>query len=829
MGKTFAMLNEGARRVERGTDVVVGIVETHGRAHTTEQLRDLEIVPRRRVEYRDTVLEEFDVDAVLDRAPKVALVDELAHTNVPGSRNAKRWQDIDELLAAGIDVISTVNIQHLESVNDVVERITGIQQQETVPDAWVRAARQTELVDMTPEAIRRRMAHGNIYPAERIDAALGNYFRPGNLGALRELALLWTADRVEDQLQQYLEDHGIADAWETRERVLVALTGAPGSEAVIRRAARLAQRLRGELIGVHIARSDGLAEPRGPELVQHRRILEELGGTYREVVGDDVAATLVAVARTERATQLVIGASRRSRRQELTGGSVVNQLLRLARDLDVHVISGQEQGRPAPAADLHLPRAPLPARRRAFAWGVLLAGLPVLVALTVPFREGVGVTTELLLVLSLVVVVGALGGLVPGIVAAVAGALAVNYFFVPPYGTLSVADVEDAFALLVFVVVGATVSTLVDRVARRSAEAIRARADAEALARSALLLATESDPLPPLTDELRVVLGVEAVAVLELGDGGAWRTLASSGEQPPTAPGDGARHTLTEDGRTVLVLRGRHLDARDTELLEAFADQLAVAVEAAQLQREAEAAAALAQADALRTGILQAVSHDLRTPLAGIKASVTSLLSADVTFGPEDTRTFLRTIDAEVDRLDRVVGNLLDMSRLQSGGLRVLVRPTPLEEVVVAAVSGVDRGRARAVDLRVPETLPLVQVDGPLMERAVANVVANALAVQPVEHPVVVEAAALGDEVHLRVVDRGPGIAPEDRARVFAPFQRLGDRSTQAGVGLGLAIAQGFTRAVGGDLDLEDTPGGGLTVVFRLPVTSEAEMEVATP
>ncbi len=828
VGKTFAMLNEGARRVERGTDVVVGIVETHGREHTAAQLRDLEVVPRRRVAYRDTVLEEFDVDAVLDRAPRVALVDELAHTNVPGSRNEKRWQDIDELLAAGIDVISTVNIQHLESVNDVVQRITGVQQQETVPDSWVRSAQQIELVDMTPEAIRRRMAHGNIYPAERIDAALGNYFRPGNLGALRELALLWVADRVEDQLQGYLEDHGIADAWETRERVLVALTGAPGSEAVIRRASRLAQRLRGELIGVHIARSDGLAEQRGPELAQHRRILEELGGTYREVVGDDVAETLVAVATTERATQLVIGASRQTRRQELTGGSVVNRLLRLARGLDVHVISGPE----APtggSADMHLPRAPLPARRRVLAWVLLVVGLPVLVALTLPFRDDLGITTELLLVLSLVVGVGALGGLLPGVVAAVTGAFVANFFFVPPYRTLTVGDPENVFALLVFVVVGSTVSSLVDRVARRSADAVRARADAEALARSALVLATDPDPLPALGEELRAVLGLEAVAVLQLDDTNDWTTLAASGERPPTSPGDGVRHTLTEDGRTVLVLRGRQLDARDSELLEAFADQLAVAVESVQLQRDAAAAAVLAQADELRTGILQAVSHDLRTPLAGIKASVTSLLSDDVTFGPDDTRTFLRTIDAEVDRLDRVVGNLLDMSRLQTGGLRVLARPTPLEEVVVSAVAGVDRTGFRRVDLRVPETLPLVRIDGPLMERAVANVVANALAVQPEDHPVVVEAAALGQEVHLRVVDRGPGIAPEDRARVFAPFQRLGDRSTQAGVGLGLAIAQGFTRAVGGDLDLEDTPGGGLTVVFRLPVASGAGMEAVTP
>lgn len=835
VGKTFAMLNEGRRRSERGTDVVVAIVETHGRTATADQLVDLEVVPRRRIEYRDTVLEELDVDAVIARAPEVALVDELAHTNAPGSRNEKRWQDIDEMLVAGIDVISTVNVQHLESLNDVVERITRVRQRETVPDAWVRLAEQIELVDMTPEAIRRRMAHGNIYPAERIDAALGNYFRPGNLGALRELALLWLADRVEDQVQDYLEDHHIADAWETRERVIVALTGAPGSEAVIRRAGRLARRLRGELIGVHVARSDGLAEARGPELGPHRRILEELGGTYREVVGDDVAETLVAVARTERATQVVIGASRRSRRQELTGGSVVNQVLRLARDLDVHVISAggsvpglRSRDGSGPLIDV-LPRTPLSRRRRRWAWGLLVVGLPVLVAVTLPFRNDVGFTTVLLLILSLVVAIGTVGGLLPGIVAAVAGAFAANYFFVAPYRTLTVSDAEDAFALVVFVAVGSTVSTLVDRVARRSADAVQARADADALARGATALATDPEPVPAIVSEVRGALGMTAASVLERGDTGGWTLVAASGDDPPLTPGDGSRKALTEDGRTVLVLRGHALNAHDGDLLDALAGQLTAAVESAALQREAAAAEVMAQADALRNGILQAVSHDLRTPLAGIKASVTSLLAPDVDFGPDDTSTFLATIDTEVDRLDRVVGNLLDMSRLQTGGLRVLNRPTALEEVVAAAVSDVDAAPSDRVELRVPETLPLVAVDGPLLERALVNVLANALAVQPEGVQVVVEAAAIGDQVHLRVVDRGPGIAPAHRATVFEPFQRLGDRSTQAGVGLGLAIAQGLTRAVDGDLELDDTPGGGLTVVFRLPVSTGSDSEGSPP
>jgi two-component system sensor histidine kinase KdpD len=339
VGKTYAMLGEGSRRASRGTDVVIGFVETHGRSNTAAMIGDLEIVPRRRVEYRGATFEEMDVDAILARAPQVALVDEMAHTNVPGSGHEKRWQDVDRLLDAGIYVISTVNIQHLESLNDVVEKITGIVQRETIPDAIVRRADQIELVDMTPEALRRRMAHGNIYAAEKVDAALANYFRVGNLAALRELALLWVADQVDEALESYRERHGIKEPWETRERVVVALTGAPGTEALIRRAARISQRAHGELLGVHVTSEVGLATPSSGMLGQHRRLLLEMGGTYHEVAGADTAVALADFARAENATQLVMGASRRSRLQELLHGSVINRVMRLSGSIDLHVIA----------------------------------------------------------------------------------------------------------------------------------------------------------------------------------------------------------------------------------------------------------------------------------------------------------------------------------------------------------------------------------------------------------------------------------------------------------------------------------------------------------
>src|SRR5215468_4963376 len=344
VGKTYRMLEEGHRRRDRGTDVVVGYVETHGRQHTADLISDLEVVPRREITYRGSTFTEMDVDAVLARRPDVALVDELAHTNVPGSRNAKRWQDIEELLAAGITVITTVNVQHLESINDVVQQITGVPQQETVPDAVVRRAEQVELVDMAPEALRRRMAHGNVYKPEMVDAALGNYFRVGNLTALRELALLWLADKVDDQLDRYRAEHHISATWETRERVVVALTGGPEGDTLIRRAARIAARSHGgDLLAVHVTRSDGLAGGGDPaHLARQRTLVENLGGTYHQVVGNDITSALLDFARGVNASQLVLGASRRGRLAQLFSPGVGVTTTAESGSIDVHLVTHEE-------------------------------------------------------------------------------------------------------------------------------------------------------------------------------------------------------------------------------------------------------------------------------------------------------------------------------------------------------------------------------------------------------------------------------------------------------------------------------------------------------
>ena len=656
VGKTYAMLAEGRRRRSRGTDVVVGYVETHGRAATAAQLGDLPVVPRKKVEYRGATFEEMDLDAVLARRPAVALVDELAHTNAPGGRHEKRWQDIEELLDAGIDVISTVNVQHLESLNDVVERITGVVQRETVPDAVVRAADQIELVDMSPEALRRRMAHGNIYPPERVDAALANYFRPGNLGALRELALLWVADRVEESLQAYLADHGITNAWETRERVVVGISGAPHGERLIRRAARMAGRVQGDLLGVHVVPADGLARKTGDALGYQRDLLGQLGGTYHEVVGDDVAASLAAFANAERATQLVLGTSRRSRVAEVLRGSAISSVLRRLDAIDVHVIADP------PDEDDHAPTV-LPPVRSVSALPLATegrglgrrprraappdrpprpaSGRPVVVdhPRALP-RAGRRASPPS-------------GGWPSGWSPRVAAFLLENWFFTPPLHTLTVADAEHLVALTAFVAVSALVSLLVGRAVRRTREAVRARAEAEALARTTASLIGGADPLPAVVDQLRIGFGLDGVAVLERSDG-RWTTLAASGLAGSAAAGGGPAGAPTGRPRprrpqrawrstsTRAVTGGScspegSSDALDQHVLRAFADQLRLALERrAAAGGRARTRKRWSRRTRSRRSLLQAVSHDLRTPLASIKAAVTSLLQRDVAWSADD-------------------------------------------------------------------------------------------------------------------------------------------------------------------------------------------------
>ncbi|MFF4650414.1 ATP-binding protein [Streptomyces sp. NPDC001380] len=823
VGKTYAMLAEAHRRASRGTDVVVGFAEDHGRARTAELLEGLEVVPRRRTEYRGTVLTEMDLDAVLARRPRVALVDELAHTNAPGGRHAKRWQDVEELLAAGIDVVSTVNVQHLESLGDVVEGITGVRQRETVPDEVVRRADQIELVDMAPEALRRRIAHGNVYAPDRVDAALSHYFRPGNLTALRELALLWTADRVDEYLQRYRTEHGIEATWPARERIVVGLTGGPEGATLLRRAARIAARGSGsELLAVHVRRSDGLAGPPPEHLAAQRQLVEDLGGTFHTVAGGDTATALLDFARGVNATQVVLGSSRRGTLQSLLGPGVGATVARESGDIDVHIVTHEHAARGRPALPGRLPVKL--GRVRAVSGWLLGCGGPLLLTLLLTRVTGdPGLPTALLLFLTLTVGAALAGGVFPAIAAAVLSSLLLNWFFTPPAHTLTVSDPKNLLALLVFVGVGTAVASVVDLAARRAQQAARSRAEAEALGRLAGAVLRGEDSLAALLQRVREDFQVESAALLErTGDRGPWRRTASAGPDPAGRPEDAATEVPVGD-RLSLALGGRVLPADDRRLLGAYAAQAVALLERRRLAEQAAGARRLAEGNRIRTALLAAVSHDLRTPLAGIKAAVTSLRSQEVRWSPEDEAELLAGIEDGADRLDHLIGNLLDMSRLRTGTVAPLLREVDLDEVVPVALGGVP---VDAVRLEVGEDLPMVLADAGLLERAVANVVENAVKYSPPGTPVVVRADALrlpdGDRVELRVADRGPGVPDDAKDRIFEPFQRYGDAPRGSGVGLGLAVARGFVEAMGGRLTAEDTPGGGMTMVVALPAAAGA-------
>ncbi|HEY8302051.1 MAG TPA: sensor histidine kinase KdpD [Jatrophihabitans sp.] len=815
VGKTVDMLDEAHRRAGRGTDVVVGFVEPHGRALTAERIEGLEVVPRKRVVYRGAQFEEMDLDAILRRRPQLALVDELAHTNVPGSGpHEKRWQDVETLLEAGIDVLSTVNVQHLESLNDVVETITGVPQRETIPDAVVRAAAQVQLVDMTPEALRRRMAHGNIYPPEKIDAALGNYFRPGNLTALRELALLWLADRVEEGMQRYREQHGITGRWETRERIVVAVTGGPEGDALIRRAARIAARSAGgDLMAVHVSRSDGVAGVGPAGLESQRLLVESLGGSYHSLVAEDIARAILDFARSVDATQVVLGASRRRPwAAAIAGPGTGHTVTRLSGPIDVHIVSHDYAGR-----GLRLPRLGygLTARRRLTGLGVAAALLAIATPVLIGLRSNVGLATDLSVYLLIIVVTSLIGGFWPALGTAIVGILVLNFFFTPPLHTFTITDAQNIIALIVFLAVAMLVSRVVDLSARRSSLASRRSAEAETLSTLAGSLLRGEQALDALLTRVQETFGMQSVSLLQREPGASWRVLASRGPSAPRQPSDG--EALAEiDENTKLALRGRQLSGDDQRILSAFAAQVAVAYRQRQLVEAASAVEPLAESERARTALLNAVSHDLRTPIAAAKAAVSSLLAEDVEWSEADRHELLANADTSLDRLTDLVTNLLDLSRLQAGVLPVLMAPVALDDVVLRALDHAAPPDA-PLDLDVPADLPLVDADAGLLERVAANLVQNALRYSPSDARVAITGSAHAGRVELRVIDRGPGIPAGDADAVFAAFQRKGDApSNGAGVGLGLAIARGFTEAMGGRVFAEETPGGGATLVVEL-------------
>jgi two-component system sensor histidine kinase KdpD len=806
VGKTFHMLDEGWRRRERGTDVVVGLVETHGRPSTIEKMRDLEIIPRQRREYRGAQLEEMDLDAILARRPEVVLVDELAHTNVPGGIHEKRWQDVETLLDAGINVITTVNIQHLESVSDVVAKITGIEQRETIPDVVVRRAAQVELVDITPEALRRRMAHGNIYAADKVDASLSNYFRQGNLTALRELALLWLANRVEDSLQSYLADHGISDTWETRERLIVALTGTETDEALLRRAARIASRTGAELMAVHVVNSGGNFEE--TDTTNARELVGELDGLFQEIVDEDVARALVAFARSEHGTQIVLGASRPTSKFHLASG-IVEKVLREARELDVHIIAvGGE--RPAKIRQRRRrSQLQLSWRRTFLALALTALVIPAVTWALAEVRSSVSLSTVFLVYLLVVLALTTWGGAVVGIVAALAASGLENYYFVPPLHTLEVARPDNVVSIVAFLLFAIGAGIVVSQFASRSKEAERARTEAQVLARAAATVTTSSDDLLPLLESLRAIFAIAGVALWTRREG-EWVTQLECGE---TVEESMVTSRFVVDDDHVVVLSGEALDNQDRQLITVFLERVSAGLRAQMSLRDEQEQRALVQAEALRNGLLHAISHELSAPLALIEADVTSLLKTNVTWSPEARRRVLMGLERDVRRMTRLIANLVDLRRLEAGLVGTNARSVNLKELIDGAISTLDVAD-QVFDVDVAPDLATLTTDGVLLSRVLVNVLDNAVRFSPVGSPIRISVGQTGKFVEILVIDRGPGIDEEMRERLIVPSGQLYDEESVAGIAL--TASAGFLKSLGGELRFEDTPGGGLTVCIEL-------------
>lgn len=828
VGKTFAMLGEAHRRADRGGDVVVALVETHGRERTARALDGLAVMPRRMVEHRGSELEEMDLDAVLARHPDLALVDELAHRNAPGARHEKRWQDVEELLAAGIDVLSTVNVQHLESLNDVVQRITGVVQQETVPDEVVRRAEQVELVDITPEALRRRLSHGNVYAPGKVDAALSNYFRAGNLTALRELALLWVADQVDAALARYRADNAITDTWEARERVVVSVTGGPESETLVRRAKRIASRAGGELLVVHVVRGDGIAGPSPAGMLKVRKLAEAVGASVHSVVGDDVPTTLLEFARGVNATQLVLGTSRRSKWARVFDEGIGATVVQDSGPIDVHMVTHPES---------HTRRFRLQrftsSRHRLLSWVAAVVVPALATVVLAALGRFLDFSSQGVLFFLVVLGVALLGGVGPSVLAALVSGALLNFFFTKPLYSFTIAERDNVVTLVVLMTVAVAVALLVDTAARRARDARNASREAELLALFASSVLRGAD-LPALLDKVRSTYGQRAASLLRradsgVGGDGALHLAVGVGEEAAESTEDGDTVCEVADGEFALVLTGPQLTARDRRVLRAVTHQAVGLLRQSELSAEAAGAGALAEADNLRRSLLSAVSHDLRTPLAAVKAGVSSLRSPDVEFSPEDTAELLAGVEESTDQLSALVANLLDSSRLAAGVVRPQLRAVSCEEVVHRALVGLPRHERVQVDLSpATEPLPTVLADPGLLERVLANLLANALQHAP-RGEVRVSVAEQDSRVSMRIADTGPGLPRGGLERLFEPFQRLGDRDNSTGVGLGLAVVKGFTEAMGGTVTAEDTPGGGLTMVVELPSAPPAPCSAAAP
>jgi two-component system sensor histidine kinase KdpD len=848
VGKTYAMLEAAREKRADGLDVVVGYVEPHGRAETEALLDGLEVLPPRLLEYRGATLREFDLDGALARRPQLLLVDELAHTNATGSRHAKRWQDVLELLDAGIDVFTAVNVQHVESLNDVVAKITGVVVRETIPDSVVDRADEVELIDLPPDDLLERFREGKVYVPDQAEEAPRNFFRKGNLIALRELALRRTAERVDAQMRSYMRDHAIGAVWPTSERLLVAVSASPSSVRLVRAAKRTADRLGAEWWVVYVETPAQLRLP--PEakdgVAETLRLAESLGAKTVTLTGARMSEEILAFARQRNVTRIVVGKPQRSLWKRIVLGSIVDALVQGSGDIDIAVISGDRE---EPAAAPVRRRIARPTSWSGYAEAVATVLVATLLArLMFPLLE---VSNLVMVYLLGIVLVARRQGRGPSLLASLLSVAAFDFFFVPPHLTFAVSDVRYIVTFLVMLTVGIVISGMTIRI-RAQAEAVREReqrtAALYAMSRE-LASTTGVDELARIT--VRHVAEVfRARTVVLLPEEGR---LVPRGELSTDVPLDGnevgvARWVLEHRqpaglGTTTLpgasrlyvpllasrgcagVLGVRPADAHafDTpeqlHQLETFANQTALAIERARLAEEAQQTQVRIETERLRNSLLSSVSHDLRTPLATITGAATTLLEQGGRLDAAAQRDLLESVREEAERLNRLVQNLLEMTRLESGALELRKEWHSIEEVIGAALRRLDKRLAgRRITTRVLPDLPLVAMDDVLIEQVLVNLVDNAVKYTPPGSPVEIIATATDRAVTVEVADRGPGIPAGEEEKIFEKFYR-GQPRDGRGAGLGLAICRGVVRAHGGRIWAQNLPGAGVAFLFTLPVT----------
>lgn len=848
VGKTYSMLQAAAKLKEENVDVVIGVAETHGRKETEALLNGLEILAKKDTEYSGTTIQEFDIDAALLRKPKVILVDELAHTNAPGSRHNKRWQDVQELLEAGIDVYTTMNVQHLESLHDIVAQITRVSVKERVPDALLERADEIELVDLPPDDLLERMRAGKVYMAGQAKAAMENFFRKGNLIALRELALRVTAQRVVVDMENYRRSHDIIHPWPAADHVLVCVSPSPLSIRLVRAGKRMAEALRAKWTVIYVEgmRQQALPQEAKNRVVQTLRVAEQLGAQTMEMSGNNIPQEIIRYAVKYNVSKIIIGKPAQARWKEIFIGSVVDDVIRLSGVIDVYVITGDESkngnGHDIPARS-RKPTAIVP-----YVWTLLILGVcSGLAGLMRPYFE---LSNVVMIYLFGVVVIAAQFGRGPSILASILSVAAFDFFYVPPYLTFAVSDTQYLLTFTVMLVVALFISTLTSTI-KQQAEASWLRET-----RTTALYSMSRELSSSLDMKSLGEIGVNHIAAvfesqvaLYLGNHDGLLELAANGsgthelktaeagitswvhqnKKPAglgtdTLPGADALYLPLMGAKKnigVLVVRpaqsDRFLSPEQFRLLETFANQMAVACERAKLSEESAQAKLQAKTEQLRSSLLSSFSHDLRTPLATISGAASSILEGSDALDVEACKQMVHEIYHESMRLNRLVSNLLDMTKLQSGSLHVNRELQPVDEVIGASLNYMEeKVGEHSLDTDVPEDLPLINVDPVLIQQVLVNLIENAVKYSPPKTKIEVSAMQDGDEVIIAVADRGYGIKADEREKVFEKFYRA-DPQASTGAGLGLAICRGIVEAHGGRIWAEERSGGGSLLRFSVP------------